>query len=231
VRAQWSGALPFTILSITSATAFLYCNPNVSAEWRRVRRGCRAWRERDKMLNEIVHEKWGQHRLGKDWVVLEKEPAANQGSRVTDEPLRKALQEELHKKTKKQSGTKWIAEVSLTQEQFDELPEVYLHVDSYIELSPVDGSSMYFKPTPPKVQVGKWKLDLDANADLLLIVDGINERKRLIHQRGPQAQLVGEIMRFLGSSIPSICFQTGMTKRVTFEVSCTFIARVHLVGQ
>jgi hypothetical protein len=67
--------------------------------------------------------------------------------------------------------------------------------------------------------MGKWKLDLDANADLILVVDGVNERKARIHHRGPQARLVGEITRHLGSTIPSICFQTGMTKRVTFEVS------------
>ena len=61
---------------------------------------------------------------------------------------------------------------------------------------------------------------------MLLIVDAFNERKGTIHQRGPQARLVGEISRYLGSRIPSICFQTGMTKRVTFEVG----SRGQLVG-
>ena len=42
VRAQWNGKLPFTILSVTSETACFYCNTNMDAEWRRVRRACRS---------------------------------------------------------------------------------------------------------------------------------------------------------------------------------------------
>ena len=45
MRSRWNGKVPFTVLSVTSETACFYCNSNLDAEWRRVRRGCRCFNQ------------------------------------------------------------------------------------------------------------------------------------------------------------------------------------------
>jgi len=59
--------------------------------------------------------------------------------------------------------------------------------------------------------------DLDPNADLLMVVDAYNEKKNLLHQRGPQASLVNEIVRYFGVTIPSVVLQTAASPKVAFE--------------
>ena len=54
--------------------------------------------------------------------------------------------------------------------------------------------------------------DLDPNADLLMVVDAYNEKKNHLHQRGPQASLVNEIVRYFGATIPSVVLQTADTQ-------------------
>jgi len=241
-RAQWGTNLPFTVLSVTSATAHLYCNPSDNAEWRRVRDGCRAWRERDPKLLEAVHDNWGPQRLGQFWKeVKEEDPKKLESKVIKHVELEKLLAQHCQPNKRGESARQEAAktseqteiQLSLKDKEVDRLWEQdgRLHknsMDSITEESVVKvkvpaGSGYklyYFQPVDKsKVQVGKWKLDLDPNADMLLIVDAFNERKGTIHQRGPQARLVGEISRYLGSRIPSICFQTGMTKRVTFETA------------
>eukprot|EP00802_Teleaulax_amphioxeia_P004721 Tamp_04725.p1 GENE.Tamp_04725~~Tamp_04725.p1 ORF type:complete len:860 (-),score=122.47 Tamp_04725:284-2863(-) len=127
MRSTWPGELPFTILSVTSETACLYKNEKLDAEWRRVRRACRGWRERDKLLTDLV---------------------------ATTRP-------------------------------------------------PSFGGSQ----------------DLDSNAELLMVVDAINEKKRICHQRGTQAQLTNEIVRYFASSIPSLVLQTGSSMKCSMRMA------------
>ena len=61
--------------------------------------------------------------------------------------------------------------------------------------------------------------DIDPNADLLMVVDAYNEKKQLLHQRGPQASLVNEIVRYFGASIPSVVLQTAASPKVALEVA------------
>lgn len=61
--------------------------------------------------------------------------------------------------------------------------------------------------------------DLDPNADLLMVVDAYNEKKNQLHQRGPQAQLVNEIVRYFGATIPSIVLQTAASPKVSHEAA------------
>lgn len=59
--------------------------------------------------------------------------------------------------------------------------------------------------------------DLDPNAELLVVVDALDERKTVMHQRGPQARLVNEVVRHFGASIPSLVLQTGASPKVSLE--------------
>lgn len=54
-RSKWAGKPPFTIMSLGADANLLYCNPDLNACWREVRKQSRAWRARDKKLLELVH--------------------------------------------------------------------------------------------------------------------------------------------------------------------------------
>jgi hypothetical protein len=59
--------------------------------------------------------------------------------------------------------------------------------------------------------------DLDSNAELLVVVDAMNVKTKEIQQRGPQASLVHEMVRYFASTVPSIILQTGASAKVTHE--------------
>ena len=68
----------------------------------------------------------------------------------------------------------------------------------------------------------KWKNDLlehdlDPNADLLVVVDAVDMKRREIGKKGPQASLVHEMVRYFASTIPSITLQTGASAKVSHE--------------
>ena len=61
--------------------------------------------------------------------------------------------------------------------------------------------------------------DLDPNADLLMVFESVNEKKRSIHQRGPQSALMTHIVKFFSASIPSLVVQTGASHKSSFAIA------------
>ena len=44
-KAKWGGKFPFSVLSLTNDVEALYCNPDLSAYWRQVRRSSTPWKQ------------------------------------------------------------------------------------------------------------------------------------------------------------------------------------------
>ena len=57
-RSKWGVRPPFSIVSMTCYTQWLYCNPAESAHWRIVREASKAWKQRDPKLLEAVESKF-----------------------------------------------------------------------------------------------------------------------------------------------------------------------------
>ena len=63
-RAKWGGKPPFTIISTCGVPHDLYRNPDTSACWRDVRKQSKAWRQRDKMLLDLVAKQYKDKETG-----------------------------------------------------------------------------------------------------------------------------------------------------------------------
>eukprot|EP00931_Biecheleriopsis_adriatica_P103569 TRINITY_DN78381_c0_g1_i1.p1 TRINITY_DN78381_c0_g1~~TRINITY_DN78381_c0_g1_i1.p1 ORF type:complete len:952 (-),score=156.32 TRINITY_DN78381_c0_g1_i1:26-2881(-) len=57
-RSKWGTTLPFTVLSVSADVAKLYQNPSLNTVWRGIKRGSKAWRQRDRKIQEMVLAKY-----------------------------------------------------------------------------------------------------------------------------------------------------------------------------
>ena len=140
-RSKWIGRPPFTILAMGTSIDIMYCNPDLNACWREVRKQSRAWKSRDKKLLDLVQQ-------------LNAKP---------------------------------------------------------------DGS------------LPSYNLDFDPNCMCIITTDAIEPKKESKFDKGPFNALLNHLVRYLGSSLPSLTIKTGFGDLLTLAehgqaMSCIDIA-------
>ena len=129
LRAKWGAKPPFTIISVFGSVHNLYRNSDLSASWRELRKLSRSWRQRDRMLTEMVARQY----------------------------------------------------------------------------------------TGPDGEISFRDQDLDPNATVLLVVDGINTKKMKCADKTSYNKLVTELVRHLAGTLPSLSMKIGNSDKGTLS--------------
>jgi hypothetical protein len=129
LRAKWGAKPPFTLISVFGSVHNLYRNSDLNASWREMRKLSRSWRQRDRMLTEMVARQY----------------------------------------------------------------------------------------TGPDGEITFRDQDLDPNATVLLVVDGINTKKMKCADKTSYNKLVTELVRHLAGTLPSLSMKTGNSDKGTLS--------------